>query len=205
MNPGGGMGPGGSAGINGQSGGAGGQSTGTGSGGGTQAFGTGGAAAGASSTGGAGTDCCTAKSCQTDAVQACVCTQWQQADCCSGEWTTFCQTTAEQKCQARHCLPDPTPTDDGGTIEKGACCATHSTGGCADMAVETCICALLPDCCSKAWDSVCVQLVREKHCEDGVRKCVCETWQQASCCDTQWTDVCGIVAEDKCGAAPSCP
>jgi hypothetical protein len=195
-------GAGGSAGVSGPSGGSAGQLASAGSGG-TSGAGAGGSA-GAGGAAGAGMDCCTAKSCQSDAVQACVCTEWQQADCCSGEWTTFCQATAEQKCHAKHCLPDPPPTD-GGTVEKGACCATHSSGGCAEDAVEKCICALLPDCCTKAWDSVCVQLVREKHCEDGVRTCVCETWQQGSCCDTQWTNVCAIVAEDKCGAKPSCP
>jgi hypothetical protein len=125
-------------------------------------------------------------------------------DCCSGDWTTFCQATAEEKCNAQHCLPPP-PPGDGGTIQKGACCAPHSSGGCADAAIEKCICGMLEDCCTTAWDSICVQLVREKHCEDGVRTCVCDTWQQPDCCNVQWTNICGIVAEDKCGAQPSCP
>jgi hypothetical protein len=136
-----------------------------------------------------------------------VCTQWQQPQCCSGTWDTFCQTTAEAKCGAEKCLTTgpPTPTTDGGDIVKGACCATHSTPGCDDMATEQCICNILGDCCTKQWDSVCVQLVREKHCEAGVRDCVCKTWQQQSCCDMGWTNACGLVATSKCGAQPPCP
>jgi hypothetical protein len=161
--------------------------------------------------GGAGGDldggsCCKTADCQPDAVKTCVCTTWQQDQCCTGPWDTFCQTTAEEKCQAEHCGTDTSPpTPDGGQIVKGACCAVHNTPGCADAPTEQCICALLPDCCTKTWDSVCVQLVREKHCEDGVRTCVCTTWQQSSCCDTEWNDACALVAENKCGAQPSCP
>ena len=153
--------------------------------------------------------CCTQRECQPDAVKTCVCTTWQLDQCCSGEWNVVCQTTAEEKCQAAKCLPPPEPPPDAGPVDptKGACCAVHTTPGCADTDVETCICKLLPDCCTNMWDSICVQLVREKHCEPGVRDCVCMTWQQQACCDTAWTDICRDVAEDpnKCHSQPSCP
>ena len=206
----GGNGPGGSSGA---SAGSAGVSSGAG-GGGTAGQGGSAGSAGGASGGSAGSGmgvpdagaCCKTADCQPDAVKTCVCTQWQQGQCCTDKWDTFCQTTAEEKCQAEKCATDPSPlTPDGGNIVKGACCATHTTPGCDDSAVETCICALLSDCCTKQWDSVCVQLVREKHCEDGVRTCVCDQWQQSSCCDTQWTNACGLIAESKCGAQPSCP
>lgn len=149
---------------------------------------------------GAGGHCCATKDCQPTAVQTCVCTDWHQGQCCTGAWDAICQTTAEQKCNAPHCAVDP-----GVDPSKGACCATHASGGCADGATEQCVCGLLPDCCSKAWDAVCVQLVRERHCEPGVRDCVCKTWEQSTCCDSSWTNTCHLVAEDKCGAKPSCP
>ncbi|HVW24714.1 MAG TPA: hypothetical protein VHC69_05060 [Polyangiaceae bacterium] len=167
--------------------------------------------AGGAASGGATSDvdggCCKTADCQPDAVKTCVCTQWQQSQCCSGAWDEVCQATAELKCNAAKCGGEPpsTTTPDGGDIVKGACCATHSTPGCADTATEQCICGLLADCCTNQWDSVCVQLVREKHCEPGVRDCVCTTWQQQSCCDTDWTDSCGLVATSKCGAQPECP
>jgi hypothetical protein len=149
--------------------------------------------------------CCNTADCQPDAVKTCVCTTWQQSQCCSGTWDTFCQATAEQKCQAEKCATEPSPpTPDAGHIVKGACCAVHATPGCDDPDIEKCTCALLSDCCTNQWDAVCVQLVREKRCETGVRTCVCDNWQ-ASCCDTEWTNACGIIAESKCNAQPSCP
>src|SRR5262249_23083513 len=139
--------------------------------------------------------CCTTRECQPDSVKTCVCDTWKLDQCCSGPWDVFCQTTAEQKCQAEHCLPPDTGGDARAERAKGGCCATHSTPGCEDKATETCICNLLPDCCNNQWDAVCVQLVREKRCEPGVRDCVCMTWQQADCCNKGWTDECKFVAE----------
>jgi hypothetical protein len=143
-----------------------------------------------------------------------VCTTWQLDQCCSGDWNLVCQATAEAKCQAQKCLPPPEPTgdagpgpgEDAGAIDptKGACCAVHSTPGCQERDTETCICKLLPDCCTTMWDSICVDLVREKRCEPAVRDCVCMNWQQ-SCCDMGWTDSCRILAENQCHGKPSCP
>jgi hypothetical protein len=152
-----------------------------------------------------GAPCCADKGCQPEAVQTCVCTTWNQSQCCSGTWDIFCQATAEEKCQAPHCtVPPPTGDADAGGPQ-GSCCATHATSGCSDPAIQSCVCGLLADCCTNGWDDVCVQLVAEEHCATGVRDCVCTTWQQSSCCDTAWTDECRIVAEQKCGAPATCP
>jgi hypothetical protein len=198
----------GSAGTSTANGGAAGSGGGVGGGAAGMAASSGGAPSGGAATLPDGGTCCATADCQPQDVKTCVCTQWQQSQCCSGTWDTFCQTTAEEKCNAEKCVTTtvpPEPTPDGGHIVKGACCAVHATPGCDDTPTEQCICKLLGDCCTKQWDSVCVQLVREKHCEDGVRDCVCTTWQQQSCCDTSWTMACSLVATSKCGAQPACP
>jgi len=160
---------------------------------------TGGGGGGSTAAGGSGSACCADRDCQPASVRTCVCTDWQQDQCCTGTWDTFCQVTAEEKCQAEPCAGA-----DAGAPSTDACCAEKATPGCSNSALESCICALLPDCCTTAWDAVCVQLVQEKHCESGVRPCVCQDWQQPSCCDTQWTSFCEITAEQKCGATAGC-
>lgn len=158
--------------------------------------------------GGAAPACCESAQmpgCSASSVAQCVCEDWQQQQCCAGDWTAFCQLTAEEKCGALPlCDPPPPPADGDIGAGKGACCRANETAGCSDPATEQCVCALLPDCCTLKWDFVCAQIVNEQRCEAGVRECVCQEWQQADCCDQQWTDFCSITAEAKCGAAPSC-
>lgn len=146
--------------------------------------------------------CCGERECQPEAVSRCVCEEWEQADCCGAQWDTFCQVTAEEKCEAKRCSTDPLSGDAG--TKKGVCCQAGTEAGCSDPSVEECICALVPDCCTDKWDAICAQLVREKHCEPGVRQCVCEEWQQANCCEAAWTGFCAITAEEKCSAEPEC-
>jgi hypothetical protein len=133
-------------------------------------------------------------------VRACVCTDWQQAQCCDDGWGTFCEITAEQKCGATPACGGSTPP----ATPTNACCQESTSPGCADDAVEQCVCDLLPDCCTAAWDTYCVQLVREQHCSEGVRTCACEDWEQSGCCDTRWDDFCTIVAVQKCGSTVTC-
>ena len=156
--------------------------------------GSGGAPTGSGGSGGAGPMCCASADCQPEAVTQCLCVEWQQAACCDTQWDTFCQVTAEEKCSAEPCT--------AGVNQKGPCDEPGSVAGCNDPATEQCVCELLPDCCTDAWDAVCAQLVNEFHCQEGVRPCVCEEWEQATCCNTQWTDFCTITAEEKCGATP---
>jgi hypothetical protein len=98
----------------------------------------------------------------------------------------------------------------GGTggIESDSCCVAHTAPGCSDATAETCVCALLPDCCTATWDGACAQIVAEKYCQQGVRDCVCgnglNQWQQATCCSTSWTNACDIVAVSKCTAVAGC-
>jgi hypothetical protein len=141
----------------------------------------------------------------SEEVRHCVCEEWQQSICCEGDWTTFCALTAADKCGAAPpCGQEPivAPPSD---LRANACCTTATTPGCADESVEACVCDLLPECCTVAWDSLCVQLVREQHCAPDVRTCLCDDWEQESCCSTRWTSFCTITAEEKCDAETTCP
>jgi hypothetical protein len=93
-------------------------------------------------------------------------------------------------------------------MNSGSCCSTSSDPGCGDRAVQECVCALQPRCCSDAWDESCARLVKEKNCEPGVRDCVCGSgdgqWQQDYCCEGGWNSTCESVSIHKCGAREDC-
>jgi hypothetical protein len=90
-----------------------------------------------------------------------------------------------------------------------SCCSASSAPGCGDAALQQCVCALSPRCCSDAWDESCARLVTEKNCQSGVRACVCGSgegqWQQAYCCEGGWNATCESVSIHKCGATAACP
>jgi hypothetical protein len=102
---------------------------------------------------------------------------------------------------------------DGGSEKSaqntGSCCSTSTQPGCGDAALRACVCEREPRCCSEAWDENCTRLVKEKHCQSGVRDCVCGygegQWQQAYCCQGGWNDTCESVSYNKCGATADCP
>jgi hypothetical protein len=91
----------------------------------------------------------------------------------------------------------------------GPCCETHEGPGCQDRATAECVCAMIPSCCTDNWDEACAIMVMQKHCEAGVRSCVCgsepDEWQlQAQCCSGEWPALCESTAVQKCGAKESC-
>ncbi|MDD9966675.1 MAG: hypothetical protein OXR73_10640 [Myxococcales bacterium] len=91
----------------------------------------------------------------------------------------------------------------------GSCCAVHDTPGCSNADLQVCVCERLPACCTEAWSEACALVVQHKHCQPGVRACVCGMedgqWGQATCCEDAWTDgFCDQIATDKCGAEPGC-
>ena len=93
--------------------------------------------------------------------------------------------------------------------EKGSCCAAHDSAGCSNADLEVCVCEVRQSCCKEKWDEECTKLVKAKHCQPGVRECVCGDgegkWSQHSCCDEAWTEnFCNQVAFNKCGAAMGC-
>jgi hypothetical protein len=87
----------------------------------------------------------------------------------------------------------------------GPCCEAHEGGGCQDQATAECVCAMIPSCCTDNWDEACVIMVTQKHCEEGVRSCVCDEWGlQEECCSGDWPALCVSTAELKCQAKETC-
>jgi hypothetical protein len=101
--------------------------------------------------------------------------------------------------------PEPAPANES-NARAGNCCEARTTPGCDDPVIEECVCSkdVLPDCCTKAWDVFCVEVVRQHYCEAGIRECVCEQWQQSGCC-SKWTDTfCELTARYKCDSLTGC-
>lgn len=102
-----------------------------------------------------GGDCCAAgdgPGCDDATVEACVCAL--DSFCCDTQWDDLCVTKATNDCGA--C---------GGAMGTGdGCCDAHATAGCSDPAIETCVCAADPFCCSTEWDAMCVSGVGTHAC-----------------------------------------
>lgn len=153
----GGSGTGGAAGIAG-SGGSGGSAGTAGSGGSAGTAGSGGSSGSGGSGGSAGTGghvhvgteaCCeehTSPGCSDPAVEECVCTFNEL--CCTGEWNDACVALARADNEIAQC----------GNC-KGSCCESKTTPGCDDPTVEACVCEGDADCCTVAWDSLCVSIL----------------------------------------------
>lgn len=109
---------------------------------------------------------------------------------------------------ARTGLEEDAGTGPSRATNTGSCCSTSAEPGCGDSALQQCVCALQPSCCSEAWTQACTFVIAHKYCQPGVRECVCGSaegqWKQADCCAQGWTDTCESVAIHKCGADPGC-
>jgi len=46
----------------------------------------------------------------------------------------------------------------------GPCCEPHDNPGCDDDAVEACVCNQDIECCTQAWDQLCVDAVEQESC-----------------------------------------
>ncbi len=151
-----GGGSGGSAGAAGSGGSAGTAGSGGTGGGGTGGSGGTGGAAGESGSGGTGghvhvgTEACCVEhaspGCSDPAVEECVCAL--NALCCAEEWNDACVALARADNELAHC----------GNC-KGSCCESKTTPGCDDPQVEACVCEGSAECCTTAWDSLCVSVL----------------------------------------------
>jgi hypothetical protein len=101
--------------------------------------------------------CCEAMDgpgCAADAeVEACVCDA--APECCSEAWTQTCgQLVSVLGCAV--CGPsEPEPQE---------CCHHGAGGGCSEVEVESCVCAVDPYCCQVLWDDQCVAAVDDLAC-----------------------------------------
>jgi hypothetical protein len=87
----------------------------------------------------------------------------------------------------------------------GPCCEAHDGPGCQDQATAECVCAMIPTCCTGNWEEACAVMATQKHCEEGVRSCVCDEWGlDTQCCMGAWSELCQSTAVQKCGAKDSC-
>jgi len=93
--------------------------------------------------------CCAASTvpgCNDSAVQDCVCKQ--DPRCCSEKWNDVCVALVNGLACGKTC-----PTND--------CCTTSTSGGCSDQKVQDCVCGKSPECCTQAWNDVCVLLINK--------------------------------------------
>jgi hypothetical protein len=101
----------------------------------------------------------------------------------------------------------------------GDCCAANPTPGCNVLAIQNCVCALDPFCCSVQWDAGCAAEVEGFGCGvcdvgdcctahgwpgctvAAIQNCVCplDPW----CCNTSWDGIC-VNNVDAFGCA-TCP
>ena len=103
---------------------------------------------GCGSCGGGGDACCEVHPdpmCEDAEVTACVCAE--DSFCCETEWDQACVDGVE--------LYGCGVCGGGGD----SCCEAHALPGCADDAVEACVCAQDEFCCNQGWDDLCVQEV----------------------------------------------
>lgn len=96
------------------------------------------------------------------------------------------------------------------------CCKPHTRAQCRDQAIEECVCAALPSCCTDVWDQECVNAVDASECgtcdcctahtepdcaDQEVSACVCDF--DPDCCSIEWTASCvDVVPARECGTCP---
>lgn len=86
----------------------------------------------------------------------CISTDYDELNC--GECGNVCD--VGETCDLGVCGGATTGGDGGG----GACCVASASPGCADAAVQACVCAVDSYCCATAWDSSCVTQVTTSAC-----------------------------------------
>ncbi len=142
-----------------------------------------------------------AAGCADPVVESCVCAS--HPPCCTSAWTPVCMQLARNTC--------------GADCPKGQCCLGNMGLGCDDPAVESCVCATDPYCCTTNWDIACANVAHGCGCggsqgcceassasgcsDEDVQLCVCE--EDPACCSGQWHAGCVALADQACNA--QCP
>jgi hypothetical protein len=91
--------------------------------------------------------------CSDDVIEACVCEH--DPYCCEEAWDDACVNTA----QLSGCSPCA-----GAIPPQLDCCTSNVIGGCLELDVQDCVCAVDAYCCEQAWDETCVGMVDDLGC-----------------------------------------
>lgn len=80
------------------------------------------------------------------------------------------------------------------------CCVAHGPG-CADLVVASCVCDIMPECCTSAWTAECVRAVSSQGCgvcpyDASCGNGICDASETCSSCDRD----CGPCFGDCCAA-----
>ncbi len=160
-------------------------------------------------------DCCAANGtpgCKDAVITQCVCQQ--DSFCCQSEWDSICsqevvdfgcgQCGDAAGCGDGACAVDEScsncPMDCGYCPGTGDCCAAHGGLGCADAAIQACVCELDSYCCETAWDYTCASEIESFGCGEcvGGTNCgdgICAPGETCGSCPAD----CG-----SCGGTGSC-
>lgn len=111
--------------------------------------------------------------CEDAAITRCVCSR--QPHCCEGSWDERCtEAIGEYGCGVCGTCGDGRCEIEAG--ESGANCPADCSNpsdcctpdgirtGCDDPAIEACVCAIDPECCTAGWDGFCVDHVTGGSC-----------------------------------------
>ncbi len=171
--------------------------------------------------------------CDVQETEDCVCAK--MPECCQEGWTFDCvlavnllgcdECAALPTCGDGVCVPQADEScvsciEDCGTCPE-SCCLEHESYGCLDAAVQSCVCADLPYCCTDAWDlgcataadncgscdGACCAANSSAGCEDeSTEACVCA--QYPECCQQPWDDDCAqqvaLLGCDDCEGLITC-
>jgi hypothetical protein len=112
--------------------------------------------------------------CDDPTIQACVCAE--DSFCCDFKWDSICVDEIADfgcgSCEAGGCGDGQCADDesclscpeDCGQCAGSGCCSPHFEPGCADPAVEGCVCEQDSFCCEVEWDEICANEVTSLDC-----------------------------------------
>lgn len=138
-------------------------------------------------------DCCTADDdpgCGRAGLMEIVCAE--DPGCCTDAWTDACVRLTAYTSPLVSPIPpswDAPYTDLCGNevpfpgvdpVDDDDCCSFHLSGGCEDAAIEACVCAQAPECCTDVWTPTCTILVGTLECAPA-----CPELVEPQCCDVE--------------------
>lgn len=146
--------------------------------------------------------------CTEASIERCVCAY--DPFCCEQAWDSVCVDLVGDA----GCGPCPPPD------RPASCCEAGLQSGCDDALIETCVCDVMPECCTQQWTAACAAAVEELICgecqvdagqndcceispdpgcvDQAVAECVCMS--DSYCCEFAWDSQCVDEVESlQCG------